>query len=240
MSLSNKKVLVSGCGFSFGGQERKTWVNVLKSVGVRIVDVGGPAVSNQWILNQAFLKLLEDDSINQVILQLTSTGKLDVEVNAQRQEELVEPDSLRNFTFQGIWPSSYSVDHKSKRLYNQWLVSPGLEAQDVFCKIMLLQDWCQSRNIKFTVMQAYDMPWTELQKSRLNSIILNIADPLYDQYERSEHYQYHDHANHNSVPCEQYQIDLAADICERIDPVFLPRIQRISRSRGVRSSPLVS
>ena len=70
MLLSNKKVLVSGCGFSFGGQERKTWVNVLKSVGVNIVDVGGPAVSNQWILNQAFLKLLEDESINQVILQL--------------------------------------------------------------------------------------------------------------------------------------------------------------------------
>lgn len=240
MSLSNKKVLVSGCGFSFGGQERKTWVNVLKSVGVNIVDVGGPAVSNQWILNQAFLKLLEDDSVNQVILQLTSTGKLDVEVNPQRQAELVEPDSLRNFTFQGVWPSSYSVDHKSKRLYNQWLVSPGLEAQDVFCKVMLLHDWCQSRNIEFTVLQAYNMPWTESQKSKLISIIANIADPLYDQYERSAHYQFHDHQGQNSVPCKQYQIDLAASICSKIDTVFLPRIERISRSRGVRSSPPVS
>jgi len=240
MLLSNKKVLVSGCGFSFGGQARKTWVNVLKSVGVNIVDTGGPAVSNQWILNQAFLKLLEDDSINQVILQLTSTGKLDVEVDAQRQTELVDTDSLRNFTFKGVWPSSHSVDHKSKRLYNQWLVSPGLEAQDVFCKVVLLHDWCQSRRIKFTVMQAYDMPWTESQRSRLSSIIANIADPLYDQYERSEHYQHHDHQGQNSVPCEQYQIDLAADICREIDPVFLPRIERISRSRGVRSSPPVS
>lgn len=240
MSLSNKKVLVSGCGFSFGGQARKTWINVLKSVGVNIVDVGGPAVSNQWILNQAFLKLLEDDLINQVILQLTSTGKLDVEVNLQRQTELVDPDSLRNFTFKGIWPSSYSVDHKSKRLYNQWLVSPGLEAQDVFCKIMLLQDWCQSRNIEFTVLQAYDMPWTESQRSVLSLIISHISDPLYDQYKRSEHYQHHDHQDQNTVPCKQYQIDLAADICSRIDPVFLPRIERISRSRGVRSSPPVS
>ena len=240
MSLSNKKVLVSGCGFGFSVQERKTWVNVLKSVGVNIVDTGGPAVSNQWILNQAFLKLLEDDSINQVILQLTSTGKLDVEVNAQRQQELVESDSLRNFTFRGIWPSSYSVDHKSKRLYNQWLVSPGLEAQDVFCKIMLLRDWCQSRNIEFTVLQAYDMPWTESQRSVLSAIIQNISDPLYDQYKRSEHYQFHDHTNQNTVPCKQYQIDLAADICQKIDPVFLPRIERISRSRGVRSSPPVS
>ena len=240
MSLSNKKVLVSGCGFSFGGQERKTWVNVLRSVGVDLVDAGGPAVSNQWILNQAFLKLLEDDSINQVILQLTSTGKLDVEVDAQRQTELVESDSLRNFTFQGIWPSSYSVDHKSKRLYNQWLASPGLEAQDVFCKIMLLQDWCQSRSIEFTVLQAYDMPWTETQRSVLSSIISHMSDPLYDQYERSEHYQHHDHQGQNTVPCKQYQIDLAADICSMIDSVFLPRIERISRSRGVRSSPLVS
>jgi hypothetical protein len=53
--LSNKKILISGCGFSFSKQERKTWVNVLKSVGVNIVDVGGPAVSNQWILNKTFI-----------------------------------------------------------------------------------------------------------------------------------------------------------------------------------------
>jgi len=232
--------LVSGCGFSFGGQARKTWVNVLKSVGVNIVDVGGPAVSNQWILNQAFLKLLEDDSINQVILQLTSTGKLDVEVDPQRQAELVDTDSLRNFTFRGIWPSSHSVDHESKRLYNQWLTSPGLETQDVFCKIMLLQDWCQSRRIEFTVLQGYAISWTNQQQIALSSIIPNISDPLYDQYKRSEFYKYHDHPGQNTVPCEQYQIDLAASICQRIDPVFLPRIERISRSRGVQSSPPVS
>ena len=236
MSLSNKKVLVSGCGFSWGGQERKTWVNVLKSVGVNIVDVGGPAVSNQWILNQTFLALLEDDSINQVILQLTSTGKLDVEVDPQRQTELVDTDSLRNFTFKGIWPSSYSVDHKSKRLYNQWLVSPGLEAQDVFCKIMLLRDWCQSRSIEFTVLQAYDMPWTESQRSVLSSVILNISDPLYDQYERSEFYKFHDHAQQNTVPCKQYQIDLAASICKCIDSVFLPRIERVLQGMAVKSN----
>jgi hypothetical protein len=230
MLLSNKKVLVSGCGFSFGGQERKTWVNVLKSVGVNIVDVGGPAVSNQWILNQAFLKLLEDESINQVILQLTGTGKLDVEVDPQRQIELVNTDSLRNFTFQGIWPSSYSVDHASKRLYNQWLVSPGLEAQDIFCKIMLLRDWCQSRNIKFAVLQAYDIAWTESQRAVLSSIISNISDPLNDQYKRSVFYKYHDHQGQNTVPCKQYQIDLAASICQKIDSVFLTRIERILQS----------
>jgi hypothetical protein len=32
------------------------------------------------------------------------------------------------------------------------------------------------------------------------------------------------------VPCKQYQIDLAAGICSKIDPVFLPRIERISQS----------
>lgn len=233
MLLSNKKVLVSGCGFSFSGQARKTWVNVLKSVGVNIVDTGGPAVSNQWILNRAFLKLLEDDSFTQVILQLTSIGKLDVEVDAQRQTELVDNDSLRNFTVDGIWPSSHGADHESKRLYNQWLASPGLETQDLFCKIMLLQDWCQSRRIEFAVLQAYDIPWTETQRSALSSIILHISDPLYDQYERSEFYRYHDHKGQNSVPCKQYQIDLAASICDKIDSVFLSRIERISRSRGV-------
>lgn len=230
MSLSNKKVLVSGCGFSFGGQERKTWVNVLKSVGVSIVDAGGPAVSNQWILNQAFLTLLRDASINQVILQLTSIGKLDVEVDAQRQTELVDTDSLRNFTFKGIWPSSHSIDHESKRLYNQWLASPALEAQDVFCKIMLLQDWCHSRNIEFTVFQGYGISWTDQQKIELSATISNISDPLYDQYRRSEFYKYHDHQGQNTVPCRQYQIDLAASICQIIDPVFLPRVQRISQS----------
>lgn len=240
MSLSNKKVLVSGCGFSFGGQARKTWVNVLKSVGVDIVDAGGPAVSNQWILNQAFLTLLEDDSINQVILQLTSIGKLDVEVTTQRQTELVDPDSLRNFTFKGIWPSSHSIDHQSKRLYNQWLASPGLETQDVFCKIVLLQDWCHSRRIKFTVFQGYGISWTDQQKIVLNSLISNINDPLYDQYRRSKFYEHHDYQGQNTVPCRQYQIELAASMCQTIDPVFLPRIERISRSRGVRSSPPVS
>jgi hypothetical protein len=227
MLLSNKKVLVSGCGFSFGGQERKTWVNVLRSVGVNIVDVGGPAVSNQWILNRTFLKLLEDSSINHVVLQLTSIGKLDVEVDPERQIELVETDSLRNFTVDGIWPSSVSIDHESKKLYNQWLLSPGLETQDAFCKTILLHDWCKSRNIEIIVLQGYHIPWTDQQKILLGSIILNMSDPLYDQYQRSEFYKCHDHVGQNTVPCKQYQIDLAASICKNIDSMFLPRIERI-------------
>ena len=227
MLLSNKKVLVSGCGFSFGGQERKTWVNVLRSVGVDIVDVGGPAVSNQWILNRVFLKLLEDSSINHVVLQLTNIGKLDVEVDTQRQIELVDTDSLRNFTVDGIWPSSVSIDHESKKLYNQWLLSPRLETQDVFCKTILLHDWCKSRNIEITVLQGYHIPWTDQQKILLGSIILNMSDPLYDQYQRSEFYKYHDHVGQNTVPCKQYQIDLAANVCKYIDTMFLPRIERM-------------
>ena len=227
MSLSNKKVLVSGCGFSYSGQERKTWVNVLKAVGVNIVDVGGPAVSNQWILNQAFLKLLADNTINQVILQLTSIGKLDVEVDAQRQKELVDNDSLRNFTVNDIWPSSHSTDHQSKKLYNQWLSSPGLETQDLFCKIMLLVDWCKTRQISITVLQGYEIPWTETQVIVLKSIITNISNPLYDQYINSEFYKYHEFDHENSVPCRQYQFDLAMIISKIVDPVFQSRLEKI-------------
>ena len=112
MSLSNKKFLVSGCGFSWSGQERKTWVNILRAVGVDLVDVGGPAVSNQWIINRAFQQLLANQ-FDHVIIQLTSLGKLDVEINAERQH-LVNNDSLRNFVVDGIWPSSHSQEHPAK------------------------------------------------------------------------------------------------------------------------------
>ena len=45
------KILISGCGISFQG-ERPTWVKMLKLLGVDLVDVSGPAISNYLILNQ--------------------------------------------------------------------------------------------------------------------------------------------------------------------------------------------
>jgi len=233
MSLSNKKILTSGCGFSWSQQQRKTWINVLKSVGVDIIDVGGPAVSNQWILNNAFLKLLDSKDITSVVLQLTSIGKLDVELDQKRQQELVDTDSMRNFTINNIWPSSHSAEHQSKKLYNQWLLSPALETQDIFCKLMLLQNWCLVNQIELIVLEAYTILWTSEQLSKLKDLVINLQNPLYVQYENSLHYAHHDFQNHNAVPCVPYQIELAKYVSTIIAPVFLPRIEKIQKYHSV-------
>lgn len=237
MSQSNKKILISGCGFSYSGQERKTWVNVLRSVGAKITDVGGPAVSNQWIINKTVAKLLQDPTVDTVIVQLSSIGKLDVELNNERLKQLVEPDTLRNFTFQGIWPSSLSDEHVSKRLYNQLLYSPGLETEDVFYKLILLNHWCVSHNIKLIVLQAYYMPWTDQQLAQLQHIVFNLQQPLYSQYERSNSFQYHDCTNQNMVPCIQYHCELAKTIAELVLPELIERIQKIQNHYITKDQP---
>jgi hypothetical protein len=229
MSLSSKKILASGCGFSFSRQERKTWINVLNAVGANIIDVGGPAVSNQWVLNKAFLKLLETKDVTSVIIQLTSVGKLDVEVGNERQAVLVDTDSLRNFTIDNVWPSSHSTDHKSKKLYNQWLSSPGLETEDIFCKLMLINNWCAIHQIELFVLQAYVIPWTNMQFNQLKNIVVNLGDPLNLQYINSSQYACHDFLNQNTVPCLLYQIELAKYVSSLVEPVFLNRIEKIQK-----------
>ena len=109
MSKSDKKLLVSGCGITFSGQTSKTWVNILSVAGADIIDVGAPAVSNQWIINRAFLQLEADPEIKKAIIQLTAIGKLDVEIDDERVKVLVEPDSIRDFTVDNVWPSSFSI-----------------------------------------------------------------------------------------------------------------------------------
>ena len=224
MSKSNKKYLISGCGLSFSGQERKTWVNILKISGVNLIDVGGPAVSNQWILNKAILEL-QTNHYDNVILQLTSLGKLDVEVNNDRHQELVVNDSIRNFTYKGIWPSSASDDHLSKQLYYKWLCSPGLETEDLLCKLILLKNLCSQRNINLYVFQGYSIPWSDKQKEWLNNIIYNFNSDLYSPYPDSEHYQFHDHTN--TVPCISYQFVLAKMIAGICCPEVSDKITKI-------------
>ncbi len=162
----DKKLLVSGCGISFGGQTARTWVNILSLAGADITDVGGPAVSNQWIINRAFLQLEADSDIRQAVIQLTAIGKLDVEINNERIKTLVEPDPIRNFTVDDVWPSSASEEHESKRLWKQWLCSPKLEQQDVICKLRLLKHWCDTHDVKLTVIQGYDMLWDNDQHAQ--------------------------------------------------------------------------
>ena len=72
-------ILTSGCGITFSG-ERPTWTKVLKICGLNITDVSGPAISNQLIVNQLLTEVYKN-KFDHVVCQLTSVGKLDVEIN---------------------------------------------------------------------------------------------------------------------------------------------------------------
>ena len=52
------KILISGCGMSFGGGERPTWINVLKICGLNITDLTGPGISNNSITNNFIIIIL--------------------------------------------------------------------------------------------------------------------------------------------------------------------------------------
>jgi hypothetical protein len=227
MSLSNKKILISGCGVSWSKQIKHTWVNLLKIVGANLIDVGGPAVSNQWVLNQAIDHLIHHSDVDHVIVQLTSLGKLDVEINDERLAELVVPDTIRNFIINGVWPSSTSQDHPAKQLWTKWLSSPGLELQDITNKLILLNHWCQTRGISLTVLQGYPLPWTSDQQSVLSAILDTSAESIISLYKNSQFYHWHDHSDQNTVPCIEYQFELAIMTAKKIDPLLLSRVKKM-------------
>lgn len=226
MSLLNKKLLVNGCGLSYSHQQKKTWVNLLNSIGASITDISGPAVSNQWIIDRTFVHLMNNSNYDWVILQLTAIGKLDVLVTDDRIKELVETDSLRNFVVDKIWPSSASQEHVSKQMYYKYLHSPDLEIQELFCKIMMFSSWCKTNNINLLILQGYEVDWTEYQAQALD-LGKHPFTPLYTNYLQSKHYQQHDHANHNTVPCLEYYIDLAKNIAGIVYPELLPRLNKL-------------
>jgi hypothetical protein len=227
MSNLSKKLLVSGCGISWSGQERPTWVKLFKLAGADIIDVGGPGVSNQWILNQTFLKLQEDTEIKVAIVQLTAIGKLDVEVDADRIGELVKPDSLRNFVHHGIWPSSASLDHAAKQLWNRWLYSPGLELEDIFCKLILLKSWCQTNGVELTVVQGYALKWETKQVDRLKDIITDIYLSISEEYENSPEYALR--TDDIGVPCLPYQLVIANYIARLAVPEIVKNLAKVEK-----------
>lgn len=218
--------MTSGCGVSWSGQTKKTWVNILKVTGANILDVGGPAVSNQWILDRAIDRLICTATITHAVIQLTNLGKLDVEIDQERWAELVKPDSLRNFTIQGVWPSSGSEEHLSKLLWKKWLYSPGLELLGICGKLILLDHWCRSNHVELVVFQGYQLPWTDQQCSQLCNIIDFNSNPVMQTYHESELYQWHDHANKNTVPCLQFQFELAKKVAIKVDPALLSRLAK--------------
>jgi hypothetical protein len=224
MYKSDKKLLVSGCGISFSGQQAKTWVNILSVAGADIVDVGGPAVSNQWIINRAFLQLEADPDIRQAVIQLTALGKLDVEINDERIKTLVEPDTVRNFTVDDVWPSSASVEHESKQLWQQWLCSPKLEQQDVICKLRLLKHWCDAQQIDLVIVQGYNLHWSPEQHTQMSSVINDIDYNIIDEYHGTGWYS----SNHSiDVPVLGFQFDLATKLAQQIRPDLLDQIEKI-------------
>jgi hypothetical protein len=224
--MSKKRILVSGCGMSWSGQEEKTWANVFLAVGADLIDVSGPAVSNQWILNKAIDYLL-NNSVTDVIIQLTGIGKLEVDVSDNnRKEELVNKDSIRNFTINDIWPSSKSTDHISKKLYYDWLYSPSIEVEDITCKLNLIKYFCSTQKINLFVYQGYEIPW---RRDYLKDLIINFNDPWYNNYKNSSFYNMHNHNEKNTVPVLEYQISLSLEIANTVDPSLIKKIQKIQK-----------
>jgi len=219
--LSDTKILVSGCGITFSNQELNTWPNILQLAGCTVVDVSGPAVSNQWIVNKTFLGLQQHPEIKTAIVQLTGLGKLDVDVDSERINVLVKPDPLRNFIIDknlqvksvdqiedtGVWPSSGSDYHESKKHWYKWLFSPALEKEDLHCKLILLNSYCQQHQIKLHVYQGYDIKWTDQQIFDLKNIIKNINSSFHSEYLISTHFQ--KQSDQNSILCIGYQLELA-------------------------------
>lgn len=237
--MLNTKILTNGCGITYGKQKVKTWVNILQLVGCNVVDASGPAVSNQWIINKTFLKLLQDTEIKIVIIQLTFLGKLDVEVDLERINALVKPDPLRNFVIDydnqvksndqieisGVWPSSHSEDHESKKQWYKWLFSPRLEREDLHCKLMLLDIFCKQRDIKLHVYQGYDMEWSDQQYENLKHIINNIDASLYPLYQKSKHYQ-NLGLQDSTVPSLHFQLEIAETVGKQLPEIIQDRIAK--------------
>jgi len=228
MSQSNKKILTSGCGISWSQQQHRTWINVLQSLALNIEDVSGPAISNQTIVSRAFDHLLTHSDIATVIIQLTSIGKLDVEITDERKQFLVDPDPIRNFVHQGLWPSSFSMHHESKQSWQKWLYSPNLETQDLFHKLILLKNWCDCHHIQLIVTQGYQINWTAQQEKLLQNIVdTNVS--IIQQYKTSQHYQHHNYTNNNTVPCIEFQIDLAGYFLKLLNIDQTEKIEKIKK-----------
>lgn len=226
MSKYDKKFLISGCGMSWGGQERKTWINIWRLAGADIIDCCGPAVSNQYIVNEAVKQIIvHQESVTDLILQLTALGKLDVEITPERKQVLVDPDTKRNFLHNSFWPSSMSREHESKQSYYRWLWSPSLEIQDLYTKLILLSSFCREHNIRLHIHQGYAIPWPTDSYVDLINICPFLPYNWNDEYTASPYYADHDHSN--SVPCLAFQFKLAERLAKHHHPELVDFIVKM-------------
>ena len=215
-------ILTSGCGITFSG-ERPTWTKVLKLCGLNITDVSGPAISNQLIVNQLLTEVYKN-KFDHVVCQLTSFGKLDVEIN-NKNKWLMENDKLRNFVYKKYWPSSHSQDHFIKANYHEYLYSPSLEEEDIIFKLLLLQEKCKQSNCKLHILQGYKINWTN---KLIDQVKFNKDYIIYDDYKNSEYYKKHDFTNKNTVPNIGFQIYFAKHICNNILKIENNKLERFN------------
>jgi hypothetical protein len=224
--MSVSKILISGCGLSWSGQERPTWVNVLKLCGVDIDDQAGPAISNQLILNNMIENVIDNSYYKQAICQLTSTKKLDIELTNQQRKDVAKQDTIRNFTYKNYWPSSVSKEHSSKKIYYEYLHSPSIEESDIIYKWLLLKRLCDEKNIKLHTVMGYKINWNNKRHKLLNT---NHDYAIYDDYEKSKYYKLHDHSlgEKNTVPNKYFSIYLARKLNSEF--LHLPIEEKLKR-----------
>lgn len=236
MFMLNKKILVNGCGLTFGQQEIKGWPKILTAIGVNVVDLSGPAVSNQWIVDRTTEYLLQYNDVHAVVLQLTNVDKLDVKIDPERKSTLVDTDSNRNFIWKDIWPSSVSIDHPSKELYFKHLYSPELLTKELAIKLTLLNFWCQQHNIELYIYQGYSIPWSHSDLDLIKELILNLDEPWGIEYKNSDFYKGHDFSNQNSVPCIEYAFWLADRVVKKLKLPVADRLAKIQQAYAAKYS----
>ena len=121
----------------------------------------------------------------------------------------------------GIWPSSVSVDHISKQHWQQWLLSPRLELQDIEVKLRLLKFYCDSKDIPLLVLKGYELPTNALDDIIYNPICLQ------DDYVNSSNYVYHDTSKQNTVPCLEFQFEIAKLVDHALALGVTDRLEKI-------------
>ena len=203
----DSKILISGCGISYGKGETPTWINVLQICGLNIKDLTGPGITNSLILN-LLIEELHKNTYSHVICQLTQLGKLDVELN-DNNRSLMENDTLRNYSFGDYWPSSFSRDHIAKKMYYDYLYSPSIEEQDLIIKILYLQELCQKKNIRLCIFQGSEIKWKNPLHKKI-SLWENFI--MLEDYKSHSTYKLHDTSRQRITPNMYYQIYFAKKI----------------------------
>lgn len=208
-------VLVSGCGISFGKGQLPTWIKVLKLCKVPIQDQTGPGITNDLICNLLIDNILSNEKeYTHVICQLTQFGKLDVELN-KNNIEIMRNDSLRNYSWMGYWPSSFSKDHVSKQLYYEFLYSPNIEQKNLAIKLILLEKICKEKNLPLLIILGTSLKLTDPLLDKLTCLDLNFN--IMDDYKQSKYYKFHNKEQIAITPNKFYQIHLA----QKINKTFL-------------------